>query len=216
MSSASAGRGAGAPPHPPGRGKRGPGPGRGEHSEKSKKARTAKSRGRPLQAMERMTIMNIWYQLSIDARRSLVDALGGMLGDQRPAVVPSGTNASNPDESQNASSRHRVWERPILRDVPLFQDYGQLTTRERRDDNRNVPQRISIATGVVARGQAAGITDREITEAIVANIDDIAALKGLYVTPTGENASSGAGVAAPPLGDADQDVLMNESTTKPT
>lgn len=188
MSAATAAGGAGAPPPPPpggGGDKRKPGGGKGGRPAKAKKSRPAKNRGRPLQAMERMTILNIWYQLSTEARRSLWETLGGMLGET-PALAPSGANAPNPGEIRNVPHRVRVWERPILRDVPLFQEFGQMTARARREDEREIPRLISTALGVVARGQALHFTDGDITAAIIANLGDIVGLRGLFGGPPPE------------------------------
>jgi hypothetical protein len=135
--------------------------------------------------MERMQIMGIWYQLSPTARRSLWESLGGMLGET-PVVVSNETDAShNVDSAAGTGTRTRVrvWERDILRDVPLFAEFGQLTARQRRDDVRNVPRLLSIAQGVVARGRQLDMTDPAIRDAINQNIGDAEAMQALFGGP---------------------------------
>jgi hypothetical protein len=201
MSAAKATGAAGAAPPPPppggGRGNRNTGsdgrrPGQGG-SRKKKQRRAAKIRGRPLQNMERMQIMGIWYQLSAIARRSLWETLGEMLGETQ-AGGPDGPTVSEIGSATLVAEfprRTRVWERDIIRDVPLFREFGEFTARERRDDTRGIPRLLSIAQGVVHRGLAAQMTPADISAAIIASIEDSAALQSLF--------------GGPPQGDEDSD-----------
>jgi hypothetical protein len=154
--------------------------------------------------MERMQIMGIWYQLSPTARRSLWESLGEMLGET-PAVVASATDVShNVSEGANLGTpaRVRVWERKILRDVPLFAEFGQLTARQRREDVRNVPQLLSIAQGVVARGKSLNMTESAIRDAIIQYIGDAEGMRGLFGGPPNVDDNNDT--------DSDEHVQMNE------
>lgn len=190
-----AGAPAGAPPPPPPHGGQGGGDrrksGSGKDSSRSKKKqrRSTKRRGRPLQAMERMQIMGIWSQISVTARRSLWETLGEMLGET-PVSGSDEPAVSRQAENTQPSRRERVWERAILRDVPLFQEFGNLTARQRREDTRNVPRLLSIAQGVVRRGRELHITDQEILTAIITALDDADTLRALYGGPPGDDVST--------------------------
>jgi hypothetical protein len=136
--------------------------------------------------MERMQIMSVWYQLSVSARRSLWEALGEMLGETS-AGGPDGPAVAQ-ELPQVDTRRERVWEREILRDVQLFAEFGQLTSRQRRDDTRRVPQLLSIAQGVVARGQRQNQSHGSITDAITGALPDPAVLRALFEgAPAGGN-----------------------------
>lgn len=128
--------------------------------------RTNQRVGRPLQAMERNTIMGIWSQLNPNARRALWETLGGMLGET-PALPPAGGTAVQNTVESARPTRERVWDREILRDVPLFAEFGHMTAAQRRADSRNIQQLLSIATGVVKRGREQGVPAAEITRALV-------------------------------------------------
>jgi len=178
------------PPPPPGGGGRGGGgrrPIAGRGSRK-KQRRTAKRRGRPLQNMERMQVMGIWYQLSASARRSLWESLGEMLGE---------TQAGGPDgpavlehASEAPSRRTRVWERDVLRDVQLFAEFGRMTARERRDDQRGIPRLLSIAQGVVRRGREQQVAPADISAAISGAVPNADTLQALYGGPPVRGSSS--------------------------
>jgi hypothetical protein len=199
-----------APPPPPGSGggdRRRPGGGSGGRGSNKKQRRAAKRRGRPLQSMERMQIMGIWYQLTTSARRSLWESLGEMLGESQVGgpIGPAVPTATGPTEA--APRRTRVWEREILRDVPLFSEYGNLTTRERREDTRAIPRLFSIAQGVVARGRAQHVTGGEITTAIIANLGNADHLQALYGGPPVMSSSDNdEGSAAPANADTDENM----------
>lgn len=140
------------------------GGGRGEN--RQVRRRTNHRVGRPLQAMERNTIMGIWSQLNPNARRALLETLGGMLGEIPDVPAAAGIAIQNIVEP-NRPTRERVWDREILRDVPIFAEFGQMTVAQRRVDSRNIQQLLSIATGAVKRGREQGIPVDEITRAIV-------------------------------------------------
>jgi hypothetical protein len=135
--------------------------------------------------MERMQIMGIWYQLSHTARRSLWESLGEMLGETPTAASSEAGVSRHVDVNADVGThtRVRVWERDVLRDVPLFAEFGQLTARQRREDVRNVPQLLSIAQGVVARGRALNMTDPVIRDAIIQFIGDPEGMRGLFGGP---------------------------------
>jgi hypothetical protein len=182
--------GSGNPPQPPPGGgeKRKPGSSSGGRNSK-KKVRAAKRRGRPLQNMERMQIMGIWYQLSGSARRSLYETLGEMLGET-PAVASAEAGVSGNDESQRPR-RMRVWEREVLRDVPLFAEFGHMTAPQRRSDSRDVPRLLSIAQGVVHRGRNCMEDDGIITGQIVANLQNPDAMSRLYLEASSSEEGQG-------------------------
>lgn len=213
MANASSNGGRGNPrqPPPPGGGGDKRKPGRGGGRESNKKRRTAKHkrRGRPLQNMERMTIMGIWYQLSMNARRSLYETLGELLGET-PAVASE--EASAPAAADNAAPqrRTRVWEREILRDVPLFVEFGQLTMRQRRDDERGIPRLLNIAQGVVSRGREHHVTDREISTAIAEALPSADRLQSLYGGPRDRESDNSSSSRSDPEDNDQQDSGMDE------
>jgi hypothetical protein len=129
--------------------------------------------------MERNTIFGIWSQLTLDARRSLHETLGEMLGAS-PAAVDSSTGVPQNHDSGRPQRRIRVWERDIIRDVPIFAEFGQMTAAQRGSDQRGIPRLLSIATGVVSRGVRQGIGGPEITQALLDNLGDHAAMQALY------------------------------------
>jgi hypothetical protein len=184
------------PPVPPGGGeKRKPGgTGKGRKNSK-KKTRTAKRRGRPLQNMERLQIVGIWYQLSTSARRSLYDTRGEMLGETPVTASNEASVSGNTDESQRPR-RMRVWERDILKDVPLFAEFGQMTSTQRRQDPRDIPRLLSIAQGVIARGRVNGVGDDIITGSIVAKIQNPEELSTLYAESESSEEQSDDGMAS--------------------
>lgn len=207
MSTAVSGAGGDPPPPPPppggGGDRRRPASGTRGRGSKVKKRRTAKRRGRPLQAMERMQIMATWSQLSIPARRSLWESLGEMLGET-PAVGSNEPSAPDTgDDTRNQPVRTRVWERRVLRDVPLFREFGQLTARERREDTRGIPQLLSIAQGVVRRGSDLQFSDSDIRDAIVAHLGNVEALRALFGGPPNPSESE--------TSEEDERVPMNDA-----
>jgi hypothetical protein len=181
MSSAGQGRG-GIPPRGPGRGHGGRGP---NGSPPRKKRKAVQKNGRPLQPMERQMVMGVWYQLSVVARRDLVQRLTEMIGET-PSLVAQASNLE-PDSNQGQQQAPRVkpWERDIIRDVPLFQEFGQMTTLQRKNDS-TIPSRMSIVMGVIKRGKTSGISDENILAQILANIDDADSLKQLFIAVTNE------------------------------
>lgn len=189
MSTTTGNVGGNPPPNPPPGGGGADRPGASGTPQKGKRQRRSSSsikpRGRPLQSAERTLILNIWYQLSTSARRSLWENLGGMLGET-PAGATAVATASEPAVAVQPPTspipRLHAWERPILKDIPLFCEFGQLTNRERREDQRDIPRLISIAQGVIARGRRAGVADGDITYSIIQHIYDPEALKQLYST----------------------------------
>jgi hypothetical protein len=175
MSSAGQGQG-GDPPRRPGRGHGGRGP---YGSPPRKKRKAVQKNGRPLQPMERQMVMGVWYQLSVVARRDLVQRLTEMIGETPSLVAQASNLAPDSNQGQQQAPRVKPWERDIIRDVPLFQEFGQMTTLQRKNDS-TIPSRMSIVMGVVKRGKTLGISDENILAQILANIDDAKALKQLF------------------------------------
>jgi hypothetical protein len=159
--------------------------------------------------MERMQIMGIWYQLSTSARRSLWESLGEMLGETQ-AGGPDGPTVPEP-ASDATPRRTRVWERPIIRDIALFREFGHMTARERRDDNRGIPRLLSIAQGVVHRGRSAGYSDAEISAAIANTLHDAGRLQGLYGGPPVQNSSTSVTNNSSSSTDGEDEVPMNDT-----
>jgi len=96
-----------------------------------------------------------------------------------PAGRTVGSASGNPPASALKVRKIRVWDRPILTDVPLFHAFGKLTAAERALD-KEVPRLLSIAQGVVARGRRAGVSDGDITAVIIQNLSDPHKLSGLF------------------------------------
>jgi hypothetical protein len=120
--------------------------------------------------------MGIWSQMSVVARRQLYDTLGGMLGE-----TPAAEDSSGAPSDSKVPSTLRPWERPILKDIPLFQEFGKLTKKQRGTDSRGIPQLISISQGVVSRGVKAKHTERAIAQAIEANLGNPDLLRSLFI-----------------------------------
>jgi hypothetical protein len=156
---------------------------RGQQLNRRQRARRT---GRPLGNAERMYIFGVWSLLSPDARRSLYDNLGGMLGET-PAAAPRDADAGAAQEQEEDrpanQPRIRVWQREVLRDIPLFARFGQLTAAQRGADDQGIPRLLSISTGVVARGRARGATDQEISTALIGTLPDVDRTHALYQEP---------------------------------
>jgi hypothetical protein len=89
----------------------------------------------------------------------------------------------------------RIWERDILKDIPQVAAFSQKSTKERGEDTET-SMRLSIATGVIARGLRSGIISSDILTSLVDNWDDMDALRGLYQEP-GSGAIAPSSVTAP-------------------
>lgn len=190
MSAATQGSGGpNGPPHPPPSGgggndrdRSGKRSGSSPGNSRGRKRRRSNRTGRPLGQHERMFILNIWAMLSPDARRSLLEMLSGMLGETPAASsVEDSATVQQQVSEQPRGPRQRAWAREVLRDVPLFSEFGQLTTAQRRTDTRGIPHLLSISMGVVARGRRQGVSDAEISQAIVDNLGNPDALRDLYI-----------------------------------
>lgn len=157
----------------------GAGRGRGSRRRGGRGPRSQYS-GRPLQPLERTTIMGIWYQISPDARRELVNRLSEMLGETPAQSKAAPSNEGHPPkEGSQKAPRQRVWDRPILRDIPQVKEFGKLSSEERAN-HPGGNQLMSILTGVVARGRDRNLSDDQIAIAINENIDDNDALRSLF------------------------------------
>lgn len=159
----------------PQRGGRAGRPGRGRGG-----GRRNRETGRPISQSERMILLNIWYQISDTSRSELLSQLTLRGGNPPPAQRP-GAIAPALGEVQPAplNRRQRVWEREIIRDIPRFSVFGQMTNAERAADS-HTSQLLSIVTGVIARGRNLGEPDEIIRNAIEANLDSVEALRSLF------------------------------------
>jgi hypothetical protein len=144
--------------------------------------------------LERGQLMGIWYQLSDQARVDLVTNLSSMLGVS-PAPEPPPVGALG--RPATAGPKVKAWDRPILRDVPLFQQFGQMTKKERADDDKGISQLLSISMGVIKRGRDSGVADQDILAALLDALRDPERLKLLFQPP----ASSDDDMHDPPDGD---------------
>jgi hypothetical protein len=86
----------------------------------------------------------------------------------------------------------RIWERDILKDIPQVALFSQKSTKERGEDTET-SMRLSIATGVVARGLRSGIVSADILASLIDAWEDLDALRGLFQ----DDAGGGANAPAP-------------------
>lgn len=161
-----------------GRGGRGRGRGRSQRAG----PRHSRNSGRPLQRAERREILDIWYQLSRNARIELIESLQSMLPQNSEVALP-GTppvaRRAEPGNSTGDRRRTKIWERDILKDIPEIQNWGRLPSKDRATDVATATL-ASVITGVIARGRRLGIPDEEILDTVRNNISSDVELKGLY------------------------------------
>lgn len=157
--------------------------GRNTHSRRSGPQR------RNLNRAERQQILEIWYHINRDSRFELLNTLAEMSGfllhesvePRSQAVVPSQQSVREPPSASvnTPPRRTRVWEREILRDVPRFRAFGDLTSSARGQDTETA-RLLSIATGVVSRGRDQGISDEIILRELLRTQNDSAEMHGLF------------------------------------
>jgi len=84
-----------------------------------------------------------------------------------------------PELAEQSQKKQKIWDRPILKNVPAIVAFGKKSSKERGED-RETSRRMSIATGAVARGRAQNVTNEMILDAILEAWDDEDQLRDLY------------------------------------
>lgn len=166
------------------------GGGRGGRNHRGGDRRPSLYSGRPISRIERMMVLDIWHQINDTSRSDLLQQFTLREGNLSPVedalVADPGGIPPIPAEAELQQQhppqrRIHVWERPIIRDIPIFQQYGQMTPAERALQSET-SRLLSVVTGVIGRGAKRRLDDDTIRQAIESNLDDVEALKLLYKT----------------------------------
>jgi len=151
----------------------------------------ARQRGRPLNQSDTNVVLNIWFALNISGRQRLVEtihSLSASLPGGQVDTTPVERQEPPPPEDQKGETKHRklrVWERSVLKDIPIFQEFAKKSTKERGAD-KDTSRLLSIVTGAVGRGTVLGLTEKEMLDHILVELaseDAPDLLRHLYSSP---------------------------------
>jgi hypothetical protein len=133
---------------------------------------------------DRTLVFQLWHSLNTSGRRQL----GELINELIDPIIPTGPETTThverretqrPAEASPKGKKPKIWERDILKDVPAVREFAQKSAKDRNED-RGTSQRMSISTGVVARGLAANVSPEEILTSIIDSWGDVDALRSLY------------------------------------